>query len=907
MGKNYYDILGVKKGATEEDIKKAYRRMALKYHPDKNKDPDAEEKFKEIGEAYEILGDCDKKSTYDRNGSEGFRKNNKNYRGKSGHAYARNFSFHPSDPFDLFRNFFNGHDPFSDKFSDPFVSSFHNHHHASHSHRSENIFKTHPFFTNRETGSSIFTDPLDGNSSATTTYKAGEGGTVHITKTVVGVDGSVRTEMRFRSPSVSKVEEITKNKADNHVDSQNKFKRQQSEPTHNKASPYQTFQPKSQNKEIILDTESIKKKDFSTKDIINNKETISKQKNDSSINSSFVPPSPINSKKNNHEKTDNLPTEVCYQQYTPLENSGKDEVDTCKLPPAKKESVLYKTPRNSYINNTETYRHSHDSGEQLQNTPSKFAEMNINTDTFVTENKSVNPLPHNDTAEKECKTHEANSKSETAHDHLHGLPLTDNKTQTTNLLFEKDSPLITPKQSFESLNKFQRHLSEPVSTFSSNHQTCRPTFENKENVGETVGLQRQFSADTTKYPSMRHSKSLSDKELIIPSSSYSNLYPNKTTSNLASSSSSSNVCQQGTIPDNTGKTEVVGCKIKELKVLNFDNYKTPIKSDWEKSYSKGQTQLTNREIEKIQPTECNSLDSEKKSKNKESKKTDRTEIKVPSNDNSKITRQSIIESLIGSNTNVDNQCETKDSKSPIQTNTNFKETLLENRSDNSDEIDKVNGFQQEETKSSRSKYMQPEKSTLPSNTFYKSSLPFQSSTYSSTTNKRSENMDRNAKLLDYCRTKPTVAEKSDKILNKDENLPTSKYPRGHSNLSESLKPLPNTSVQTSTKTSMHTTNENSSSPRKERREGETTSHGNPQRRRQGRERTSQPSGTTRLTQCPLCARQFEKSVIEVHAASCPGDYSPGPAVPALCPLCSQPFPPHLIEGHAAHCGEEVMV
>lgn len=58
MGKDYYAILGVGKNATEDDLKKAYRKMALKYHPDKNKDPGAEEKFKEIAEAYEILSDC---------------------------------------------------------------------------------------------------------------------------------------------------------------------------------------------------------------------------------------------------------------------------------------------------------------------------------------------------------------------------------------------------------------------------------------------------------------------------------------------------------------------------------------------------------------------------------------------------------------------------------------------------------------------------------------------------------------------------------------------------------------------------------------------------------------------------------------------------------------------------------
>lgn len=55
MSKNYYEILNIDQNASKEDIKKAYYKLALKYHPDKNKDPDAEEKFKEISEAYEKL------------------------------------------------------------------------------------------------------------------------------------------------------------------------------------------------------------------------------------------------------------------------------------------------------------------------------------------------------------------------------------------------------------------------------------------------------------------------------------------------------------------------------------------------------------------------------------------------------------------------------------------------------------------------------------------------------------------------------------------------------------------------------------------------------------------------------------------------------------------------------------
>lgn len=58
MGKDYYKILGVSRLATDDEIKKAYRKMALKYHPDKNSDPGAEDKFKEIAEAYDVLSDC---------------------------------------------------------------------------------------------------------------------------------------------------------------------------------------------------------------------------------------------------------------------------------------------------------------------------------------------------------------------------------------------------------------------------------------------------------------------------------------------------------------------------------------------------------------------------------------------------------------------------------------------------------------------------------------------------------------------------------------------------------------------------------------------------------------------------------------------------------------------------------
>jgi len=72
--KDYYEILGVPRNATQEEIKKAYRRLALKYHPDRNPgDREAEEKFKEAAEAYSVLGDPQKRATYDRYGHEGLR------------------------------------------------------------------------------------------------------------------------------------------------------------------------------------------------------------------------------------------------------------------------------------------------------------------------------------------------------------------------------------------------------------------------------------------------------------------------------------------------------------------------------------------------------------------------------------------------------------------------------------------------------------------------------------------------------------------------------------------------------------------------------------------------------------------------------------------------------------------
>lgn len=73
MNKDYYEILQINKNANNEEIKKSYRKLALKYHPDKNNDPEAAERFKEIAVAYEILSDKEKREIYDRFGEDGLR------------------------------------------------------------------------------------------------------------------------------------------------------------------------------------------------------------------------------------------------------------------------------------------------------------------------------------------------------------------------------------------------------------------------------------------------------------------------------------------------------------------------------------------------------------------------------------------------------------------------------------------------------------------------------------------------------------------------------------------------------------------------------------------------------------------------------------------------------------------
>lgn len=98
---DYYEILDIDKSADEKDVKKAYRKMAMKYHPDRNKgDSGAEEKFKEINEAYEVLGNAEKRSRYDQFGHEGVNGNGQGFGGYSGAGGGFEDVF--GDIFDMF-------------------------------------------------------------------------------------------------------------------------------------------------------------------------------------------------------------------------------------------------------------------------------------------------------------------------------------------------------------------------------------------------------------------------------------------------------------------------------------------------------------------------------------------------------------------------------------------------------------------------------------------------------------------------------------------------------------------------------------------------------------------------------------------------------------------------------------
>jgi len=134
MGKDYYKILGVNRGASDDEIKKGYRKMALKYHPDKNKTTGAEEKFKDVAEAYDVLSDPKKKEIYDRFGEEGLKGGSSGGPRTSCNSQQNNSHFQyqfQGDPHDIFKQFF-GRDPFADAFGGFDFEDFGHPQHGSH-------------------------------------------------------------------------------------------------------------------------------------------------------------------------------------------------------------------------------------------------------------------------------------------------------------------------------------------------------------------------------------------------------------------------------------------------------------------------------------------------------------------------------------------------------------------------------------------------------------------------------------------------------------------------------------------------------------------------------------------------------------------------------------------------------
>ncbi len=135
--KDYYEILGVSRSATDSELKSAYRKLALKWHPDRNKESGAEAKFKEVNEAYEVLSNSEKKAKYDQFGhaafdpSSGFGgfgggQGSQSYRsGPFSYTYTTGGGFEDlfgnqgqgfSDPFNIFESFFGGQNPFGSQF-----------------------------------------------------------------------------------------------------------------------------------------------------------------------------------------------------------------------------------------------------------------------------------------------------------------------------------------------------------------------------------------------------------------------------------------------------------------------------------------------------------------------------------------------------------------------------------------------------------------------------------------------------------------------------------------------------------------------------------------------------------------------------------------------------------------------
>ncbi|KAL1935233.1 hypothetical protein VTP01DRAFT_4373 [Rhizomucor pusillus] len=170
MATDYYEVLEVSRECSIQDIKKAYRRLALKYHPDKNPSAEAAERFKEISHAYEILSDPEKRAIYDRGGFD----TGTNEFGGRGPAFDPFANFHFHSPEEIFAQFF-AQSPFGRR--DPFMSG--------------------GFF-----GSSLFgRDPFDDPFFNTPMFGGGGGGSMFSSSMMSGFGGGRGGESRSVSTS----------------------------------------------------------------------------------------------------------------------------------------------------------------------------------------------------------------------------------------------------------------------------------------------------------------------------------------------------------------------------------------------------------------------------------------------------------------------------------------------------------------------------------------------------------------------------------------------------------------------------------------------------------------------------------------------------------------------------------
>ncbi|XP_074529015.1 dnaJ homolog subfamily B member 13 [Halichoeres trimaculatus] len=115
MGNDYYETLELNRHATDAEIKKAYRRLALKFHPSSSREPGHTERFTQLGEAYEVLSDPQKKAIYDKFGEEGLKGGIPPEYGGS-EAWSSKYEYH-GNPDKTFRQFFGGDNPFADFFT----------------------------------------------------------------------------------------------------------------------------------------------------------------------------------------------------------------------------------------------------------------------------------------------------------------------------------------------------------------------------------------------------------------------------------------------------------------------------------------------------------------------------------------------------------------------------------------------------------------------------------------------------------------------------------------------------------------------------------------------------------------------------------------------------------------------